>query len=85
MTSQSEIKCEKRCILHLVWEPSVEKALNSGKLTPEQKSSLNRQLCMSIIAQSNGTVTANQRNEIALKLVQKYPCLRGSIGSGHVS
>ena len=67
------------------WEPNVEKALKDGKLTAEQKSALNRQLCMSITAQHTGSVTAAERNQIAMLLIQQYPCLSGSFGSGHVS
>ncbi|CAB3998229.1 Hypothetical predicted protein [Paramuricea clavata] len=87
-SSQAIVRCAtgswiKNFKIPARWEPSIEKALSDGKLTPEQKSALNRQLCMSIIAQSTDTVTASERNQIALMLVQKYPCLSGSIGSGH--
>ncbi|XP_028407431.1 uncharacterized protein LOC114530050 [Dendronephthya gigantea] len=65
------------------WEPNVENALKAGQLTPEQKSALNRQLCMSIMAQHSGQLTAAERNQVAIMLIQKYPCLSGSFGTGH--
>ena len=40
---------------------------------------------MSITAQHTAPVTAAERNQIAMLLIQQYPCLSGSFGSGHVS
>jgi hypothetical protein len=59
-------------VLNLQWEPNVEKALKDGKLNPEQKSALTRQLCTSITAQHSGSVTAAERNQIAILLIQQW-------------
>ena len=50
----------------------------------EQKNALNRQLCTSIQAFTD-RVTKAERDHIAVLLIKKYPCLKGSVGAGHVS
>ena len=50
----------------------------------EQKNALNRQLCTSIQAFTD-KVTKAERDHIAVLLIKKYPCLKGSVGAGHVS
>ena len=58
--------------------------LERGSLNPNEKNALNRQLTSSILAHSD-LPNIHERNHIALLLVQKYPCLKGSYGTGHVS
>ena len=51
----------------------MENALKAGQLTAEQKSAMNRQLCMSIMGQHSGQLTAAERNQVAMMLIQKIP------------
>ena len=53
-------------------------------LTVEHKNALTRQLCTSIHAFTD-SVTKSEREHIAVQLIKKYPCLKGSFGAGHVS
>ena len=62
----------------------VQIALEKGELSVEQKNALTRQLCTSIHAFTD-TVTKSEREHIAVQLIKKYPCLKGSVGAGHVS
>ena len=50
----------------------------------EHKNALNRQLCTAIIAFTD-TVSKTERDHIAVLLIKKYPCLKGTVGAGHVS
>ncbi|XP_046861837.1 uncharacterized protein LOC124455172 isoform X2 [Xenia sp. Carnegie-2017] len=64
------------------WEPAVEEALKRQELNPNEKNALNRQLTSSILAHTESP-TVHERKHIALMLIQKYPFLKGSFGSGH--
>ena len=66
------------------WEPDVEQGLEKGDLSPEQKNSLVRQLCTTIMAQTE-VLRFSEREHIAMLLVNQYPFLKGSFGAGHVS
>ena len=68
----------------LQWEPAVENGLQKGYLTPQEKFALNRQLTSSILAHTESP-SIHAKNHIALPLVQKYLCLKGSYSAGHVS
>ncbi|XP_046843748.1 uncharacterized protein LOC124437860 [Xenia sp. Carnegie-2017] len=64
------------------WEPAVEEALKRQELNQNEKNALNRQLTSSILAHTESP-TVHERKHIALMLIQKYPFLKGSFGSGH--
>lgn len=62
----------------------VQIALEKSELSvPEQKNALTKQLCTSIHAFTD-TVTKSEREHITVQLIKKYPCLKGSVGAGHV-
>ena len=50
----------------------------------EHKNALNRQLCTSVRAFTD-SVTKSEREHISIQLIKKYPCLKSSVGAGHVS
>ena len=50
----------------------------------EHKNALNRQLCTSVRAFTD-SVTKSEREHISVQLIKKYPCLKSSVGAGHVS
>ena len=58
--------------------------MDAGELSVEHKNALNRQLCTTISAFTD-TVSKTEREHIAVQLIKKYPCLKGTIGAGHVS
>ena len=55
-------------------------------MSVENKNALNRKLCTAIIIIAfTDTVSKPERDHIALQLIKKYPCLKGTVGAGHVS
>ena len=62
----------------------MEMGLKTGVLAPLQRSAMIRTLCTSIRAHTDYP-SIDERTHIALLLVTKYPCLKGSFGAGHVS
>lgn len=62
----------------------MEDAIRKEDLSPHQKSSMTRQLCQAIVAHT-ATVNESERTHVALLLIENYPFLKGSYGSGIVS
>ena len=64
------------------WEPDEEEGLRRGAFNSNEKNSLTRQLCITLMALTD-KVGRFESDQIALKLVERYPFLKGSFGMGH--
>ena len=58
--------------------------MRHGAFNPSEKNSLTRHLCITLMALTD-KVGRFERDQIAVKLVERYPLLKGSFGMGYAS